>query len=57
MRLGIAIVAAVAALLLAAPLAQARSIPQGFYGVMYDHGITRAPSDVQDAQWDLMASS
>jgi hypothetical protein len=56
-RLSIAVVAALAALLLASPLAQARSVPLGFYGVMYDHGITRAPSDVQDAQWDLMASS
>jgi len=57
-RLSIAVVAALAALLLAAPLAQAaRSVPQGFYGVMYDHGIIRAPAAVQDSQWDLMASS
>jgi hypothetical protein len=57
-RLSIAVVAALAALLLAAPLAQAaRSVPQGFYGVMYDHGIIRAPAEVQDSQWDLMAAS
>jgi hypothetical protein len=57
-KLSSAVVAALAALLIAAPLAHgARSVPQGFYGVMYDHGITRAPGDVQDAQWDLMASS
>jgi hypothetical protein len=53
----IALSAALAALLLAAPLAQARSVPQGFFGVMYDHGVAVAPSEVQDAQWDLMASS
>ena len=58
MRLSIAVVAALAALLVAAPLAEAaRTVPQGFYGVMYDHGIIRAASDVQDGQWDLMASS
>ena len=57
MKLSTAVVAALAALLVAAPLAQARSVPQGFYGVMYDHGVTGAPADVQDAQWDLMASS
>ena len=56
-KLSAAIVAALAALLVAAPLAEARTVPQGFYGVMYDHGVTRAPDDVQDAQWDLMASS
>ena len=45
-------------MLLAAPPAHAaRSVPQGFYGVMYDHGVTRAPSEMQDTQWDLMASS
>jgi hypothetical protein len=56
-RLSIAVAAALAALLIAAPLAQARTVPQGFYGVMYDYGITHAPGDVQDSQWDLMASS
>ncbi|HYN90883.1 MAG TPA: hypothetical protein VER75_03100, partial [Thermoleophilaceae bacterium] len=58
MRLSTALVAALAALLLAAPLAHAaRSVPQGFYGVMYDHGVTHAPDEMQEAQWDLMASS
>jgi hypothetical protein len=56
-KLSIAVTAALAALLFAAPLAQARSVPQGFFGVMYDHGVTQAPADVQDPQWDLMASS
>ena len=41
-----------------APSAQAaRTAPQGFFGVMWDHGVAHAPADVQDAQWDLMASS
>ena len=58
MKLSTAIVAALAALLVAAPLAEAqRLVPQGFFGVMYDHGVTEASLDVQDAQWDLMASS
>ena len=49
---------ALAVLLVAAPLAHAaRSVPQGFFGVMWDHGVTHAPEDVQDAQWDLMAQS
>ncbi len=46
------------AVLALAPSAQAaRSVPQGFFGVMWDHGVANAPADVQDAQWDLMASS
>ena len=58
MRARTAVVAALAALLLAAPPAlAARAAPQGFFGVMYDHGIERASDEVQDAQWDLMASS
>jgi polysaccharide biosynthesis protein PslG len=57
-RLFSALAAALAALLLAVPGASAaRSVPQGFFGVMYDHGIEKARDDVQDAQWDLMASS
>ena len=32
-------------------------MPQGFFGVMYDNGIEKAADEVQDAQWDLMASS
>jgi hypothetical protein len=54
----IVLAAALAALLIAAPGASAaRSVPQGFFGVMYDHGVSAAPADVQDDQWDLMASS
>jgi len=53
----IAVAAALAALLIAVPAASARSVPQGFFGVMYDHGIERASDGVQDEQWDLMASS
>ena len=56
-RPSVAIVAAIAALLVAAPAASARTVPQGFFGVMYDHGIEAAPEDAQDSQWDLMASS
>jgi hypothetical protein len=57
-RLPLAICAALAGLLIAAPMVSAqRSVPQGFFGVMYDHGIEKAPDDVQDAQFDLMASS
>jgi hypothetical protein len=52
-----ALIAALAALLLAAPAASARSVPQGFMGVMYDGGIEKSADDVQDGQWDLMASS
>ena len=58
MKALLAVAAALAALLVAVPGAQAqRSVPQGFFGVMYDHGIERASDSVQDAQWDLMASS
>ena len=52
-----AVAAALAVLLLAAPSAPARSVPQGFLGVMYDGGIEKSADDVQDGQWDLMASS
>jgi hypothetical protein len=52
------LIAALAALLIAAPAASAaRTVPQGFFGVMYDHGVSVAPSGIQDGQWDLMASS
>ena len=58
MRPLIAVVAALVALLVAVPGASAqRSVPQGFFGVMYDHGIEKASDGVQDEQWDLMASS
>jgi hypothetical protein len=57
-KLRIAIAAALAALLVAVPAASAqRSVPQGFFGVMYDHGIEKAADEVQDGQFDLMASS
>jgi hypothetical protein len=53
-----AVAAALAVLLIAVPGAAAqRSVPQGFFGVMYDHGIEKAADDVQDRQFDLMASS
>jgi hypothetical protein len=57
MRIRTAVVATLAALLVAAPGAWARTAPQGFFGVMYDHGIEKASDQTQDAQWDLMASS
>ena len=58
MRTLTAVAAALTALALTAPGAFAqRAVPQGFFGVMYDHGIEKARDDVQDAQWDLMASS
>jgi hypothetical protein len=54
----IAVTAALAALLVAVPGASAqRSVPQGFFGVMYDHGIEKASEADQNEQWDLMASS
>jgi polysaccharide biosynthesis protein PslG len=53
-----AVAAALTALLLAAPGALAqRSVPQGFFGVMYDHGIEKASDEEQDGQWDNMAQS
>jgi hypothetical protein len=57
MRLSLAVVAALAAVLVVAPAASARSVPQGFFGVMYDHGVEVASDEAQDSQWDLMASS
>jgi hypothetical protein len=54
----IAVAAALAALLIAVSGASAqRSVPQGFFGVMYDHGVEKAADDVQNAQFDVMASS
>lgn len=35
--------------------AGARSVPQGFYGMVYDGGVTSAPPAVQDAQFARMA--
>lgn len=47
----------VLALLVAAAPAEAakRRVPQGFFGVMYDRDITRAPASQQDAHASLMA--
>lgn len=57
-RTPLTVLAALLALLVAAPVAgAARTVPQGFFGVMWDHGVTNAPEDVQDGQWDLMAES
>jgi len=56
-KLPFALIAALAALLLAAPAASARTVPQGFFGVMYDNGIEKSADDLQDSQWDVMASS
>jgi hypothetical protein len=58
MRPVLVLAAALAALLIAAPGASAaRSVPQGFFGVMWDHGVATAPPELQDGQWDLMAAS
>jgi Beta-galactosidase len=43
------------ALLLPAAAASARSVPQGFYGVVYDGAATAAAPAVQDAQFAQMA--
>jgi hypothetical protein len=51
------VLAALAALLVAAPAAMARTVPQGFFGVMYDHGIEKGPDAQQDQAWDRMAAS
>jgi hypothetical protein len=53
------VMTAVLVALLAVPASApaARTVPQGFFGVMYDHGVERASDTVQDPQWDLMASS
>jgi hypothetical protein len=57
-RPAIVIVVAVS-LLACAPAADAarRTVPHGFYGVMYDRTITAAPDATQDEQWALMARS
>jgi hypothetical protein len=51
--------AVVLSLLAAAPAAEGakRRVPQGFYGTMWDRGVTEAQASVQAAQWDLMARS
>lgn len=32
-------------------------VPYGFYGVLWDGDVDRAPAEQQDAQWALMARS
>jgi hypothetical protein len=46
-----------AAVLAAAPAAQARSVPQGFFGAVWDGSVSQASNSVQAGQWDSMASS
>ena len=54
----LAVLAALAVVLAVAPAAaSARTVPQGFFGVMYDHGIEGASDEAQDTAWDQMASS
>ena len=50
---------ALLSLLVAAPVAEAakRTVPQGFYGVMWDRGAQYAPEEAQQAQWSLMSRS
>jgi polysaccharide biosynthesis protein PslG len=56
MGVRLALSAAVLALLLPSAAA-ARSVPQNFYGMVYDGAVTRAPASVQDAQFAQMARS
>jgi hypothetical protein len=53
------LLAAVLALLAAAPSAHAakRTVPRGFFSVMWDRAATEAPAADQEAQWGLMAQS
>jgi hypothetical protein len=53
------ILVSLAVLLALAPTADAakRKVPQGFFGVQYDRGVTGAPEGDQDAQNALMARS
>jgi hypothetical protein len=59
MSMARAILVSLAVLLALAPTADAakRKVPQGFFGVQYDRGITGAPEGDQDAQNALMARS
>jgi hypothetical protein len=58
MRRLLAVLAALAVVLAVAPAgATARTVPQGFFGVMYDHGIEKGPDEAQETAWDQMASS
>jgi hypothetical protein len=49
--------AALAALALTAPAAEARSVPRGFYGVSYDGEVRDAREGVQDRAWSRMAAN
>lgn len=53
------LLAATAAMLAAASPAEAakRTVPRGFYGVMWDRAATLAPLAEQEQQWSLMARS
>ena len=56
MGVRLALSAAILALLLPSAAA-ARSVPHGFYGMVYDGSVTSAPADVQSAQFSRMARS
>jgi hypothetical protein len=51
------VLAVLATLVAAAPAGAARSVPHGFVGVHLSYELASAPAEVQDVQWDLMASS
>jgi hypothetical protein len=58
-RLSILLATALVALVAmpAAPALAKRSVPRGFYAVMWDRDATKAPLAEQEAQWALMARS
>ena len=57
-RLLILLAAALALLALASPAQAARrTVPHGFFAVMYDRATTDAPDATQEQQWSLMARS
>src|SRR5436309_11481268 len=54
--MGVRLALSMVLLSLALPAAAAaRSVPQGFYGVVYDGAVTKASPIVQDAQFAKMA--
>jgi Beta-galactosidase len=55
MSVRLALPAVLLALLLLPSAAAARSVPQGFYGVVYDGAVTHAAPGLQDAQFAQMA--
>jgi hypothetical protein len=58
MRVRPAALTILALLALAAPAAGAkRTVPQGFFGAVYDGELRTAAPNVQSAQWDVMARS